>query len=67
MNIRLGLQRISAVWWGFWALLATIIGVWSLLEKEPSGFGFLAALVPIYLLHRLTCWVIGGFFSAGAE
>jgi len=67
MNIRVGLERMSAVWWGFWGLL---LGIWAVLllvtnrEEGALALGAIAALLPVYLLHKLTCWVIAGFFSA---
>lgn len=68
MNIRLGLERISAVWWGFWGLLAGTMLLAFLFKTdvtdrwEMAGMGA-AGLVGAYLAHRLTCWVIGGFFT----
>lgn len=65
MNIRLGLERISAVWWGMWALFAAITALVILIgDRDPTGLAFFLLLIPVYLLHRLTCWVIAGFFTA---
>ena len=65
MNIRLGLERISAVWWGLLAglcLLAPFItdasDRWLIAGMGAGG------LVAAYLAYRLTCWVIGGFSVA---
>lgn len=67
MNIRLGLERISAVWWGFWGLLAAAMVVVPLFVDTGDklaviGSGVLG-LVFTYLAHRLTCWVIAGFYT----
>ncbi|WP_074578029.1 hypothetical protein [Polaromonas sp. JS666] len=69
MNIKLGLERISVVWWGLWAVLALLTGA-SLIFSSASagdtmiGFVLLGALIPIYIAHRLTCWIIAGFFGS---
>lgn len=67
VNIQLGLQRISAVWWGFWGLLAFVAMVGSPFtqasDKWQISGAALAALVAIYLAHRVTCWIVAGFFS----
>lgn len=65
MNIGLGLERISAVWWGFLGLLAGIsllAPFWKGFDGELFGMG-VAGLIGSYLGHRLTCWVISGFFA----
>jgi hypothetical protein len=68
MNIRLGLERISAVWWGFWGLLGAIAVGAAVVSASNNTAGIfwtgLGGMVAAYLLHRLTCWVIGGFFPA---
>lgn len=68
MNIRTGLERISAVWWGFWGLLGAIAmgaAVFGASNNFVGVFGTgIGGMVAAYLLHRLTCWVISGFFTA---
>lgn len=67
MNIQRGLERVSAVWWGLWALITLAGAAALLLEGEIQKGLFLAAVgVAIYLAHRLTCWVIAGFFAPGS-
>lgn len=66
MNIKLGLERISVVWWGLWAAIAFFSGaslVFSSDNDRQIGLLFLAALIPIYIAHRLTRWIISGFFA----
>lgn len=72
MNWQQGLRRLSAVFWGFWALVAVVFVIAICSDYVRSeGFayalgygtavgGFLVGI--IVLAHRLTCWVIGGFF-----
>jgi hypothetical protein len=67
MNIEQGLRRISAVWWGLWgALAAFMLGVALFGSGSDRGvigtFGAIG-LVAAYMAHRLTCWVIAGFFA----
>ena len=64
MNWRTGLERISAVWWGFWALLTGVYGVYMFFEATPAfGAGVLFLGLPsLYAAHKLTCWIIAGFF-----
>lgn len=64
MNIRLGLERISAVWWGFLALWAAVaIGAGVIETKLELFVGGIAGLVVCYIAHRIACWIIAGFFS----
>lgn len=66
MNWRLGLQRISAVFWGLCAVFVGGILIWIMFEGDNSlrAFVYLAlCLGTIYLLYRLTNWIIGGFFA----
>lgn len=77
MNIRRGLQRISAVFWGAVTLLG--LGVTGALMSdayrrpnmqqvaEIGLIGFCISLAVGYGLHRLTCWVIAGFASNGPD
>ena len=74
MNWRLGLRRISATWWSFCGVMA--VGLTIILSLDhareqgmayASGYGvvvggFLLGL--IVLAHKVTCWIIEGFFSA---
>lgn len=64
MNIRTGLERVSAIWWGLCAL------VWGAFIAADFGAGnfdmlgtTIAVAVVLYLLHRGTCWVVRGLFS----
>jgi hypothetical protein len=68
MNIQQGLERISAVWWGFWGLLAaSMMGV--AVFAYPAGGRvevFLLGIggaVAAYAAHRITCWIVAGFFA----
>ena len=67
MNWHLGLQRISAVFWGFWAVLIGGISAFSIFEQgalETRTLAYVAScLIAIYLFYRITNWIIGGFFS----
>jgi hypothetical protein len=69
MNIQRGLERVSAVWWGLWALVCLIVLGSALVGEAPSAGRFFVSVVSvsagvvIYLAHRLTCWVIAGFFA----
>lgn len=68
MNMRLGLTRISAVFWGGVAALCALWGVVLIFTNNSSdwqtGVGALLALIPVYFGHRITCWVVAGFFEA---
>lgn len=70
MNMQRGLERISAVWWGTWIALGSVLAVASFLGYGSSQYestllmwlgvgGAVGALVA----HKLTCWVIRGFFT----
>lgn len=67
MNWQNGLERMSAVWWGFWALVCGASGIGILIAGDGEralGAGLLFIGVPaLYAMHRLTCWVLAGFFS----
>ena len=64
MNLRKGLERICAVFWGFWALFFLVLGGAIVFQGQTAdGFGVLAGLIPVYILYRLTSWVLDGFFS----
>lgn len=67
--MREGLRRVSAVFWGFWVVFLLIMAVASLItgNRTVEGVGtalpaFIAAALA-YGAHRLTCWVIDGFFA----
>lgn len=65
MNIQSGLERVSAVWWGFWGLLAALAivgGLFGARDMGLVGIG-LGGLVAVYVAHRLTCWIVAGFFA----
>jgi hypothetical protein len=66
MNIQRGLERMSAVWWGFWGLLAMGALVAGLIsrgaDKELAALGAGGAIAA-YVAHRITCWVVAGFFA----
>lgn len=66
--MREGLRRVSAVFWGFWGLIATllIVGGWLgiLISHNNSDDLWLYVMAAAsFVLHRLTCWVIDGFFA----
>ena len=67
MNANLGLTRISAVFWGFFALWAAGGGLYMLFTYQSrdwqAGLIFIACLIPLYIAHKLTCWIIAGFFA----
>lgn len=76
MNIRRGLQRISAVFWGAATLFGLVLtgALMSDAYRRPDIqqmaeiglLGFSVSLAVGYGLHRLTCWVIAGFASTGS-
>ena len=66
MNWNLGLRHISAVVWGI--IGAVYGGAFLLIGFNDAHAGrtiLLAALVlgALFLAHKLTCWVINGFFA----
>jgi hypothetical protein len=74
MNWNQGLRRISAVAWGCVAAFAAIV-VWALAWDEARangvaqaiGYGIAIGIFAfglILLAHRVTCWVIDGFFTS---
>jgi hypothetical protein len=72
MNWKAGLERISLVWWGFWMICAAGLAVFGLFEGAPTErvHIFLIGALGIalaYAAHRLTCWVLAGFFSPGSR
>lgn len=66
MNVQNGLERISVVWWGLCgALAALMIGAGVLGNTSDTGLTGLGVggLVAAYVAHRITCWIIAGFFA----
>jgi len=68
MNWQLGLRRISAVFWGVPALLFGGIFVYTAFDGRGSDMaGMLGTALLIvagmYVAHRITCWIISGFFK----
>lgn len=67
MNFQRGLERISAVWWSIWGLVgvlllgATVLG-YSEDLAFTGGIG-LFFVVGSFLAHKVTCWVVAGFFA----
>ena len=66
MNWRVGLTRLSAVFWGFWALVAivsTAFASWSDSDRlQMMGIGVLLAL-GCGVGHVVTRWILSGFFK----
>lgn len=67
MNARKGLERISAVWWGLWGFLAAATLVGTMFSNSAdrmllAGIGTVG-IIATYGAHRLTCWILDGFFS----
>lgn len=77
MNIRRGLQRISAVWWSLVFLFgmagASAVAYDKFRANNTGGgvealfIGLVAASVVALGLHKVTCWVIAGFASDGSN
>lgn len=70
MNWREGLHRVSAVFWGFWGILAITFAAVGIFQGMSMSDGpllvglSLAALVFCYVAHRITCWLVNGFTSS---
>jgi hypothetical protein len=70
MNWQRGLERMSAVWWGFWAA-AALVGVGAFAFQPAIDLAQRVGIVGValggalftYAAHRITCWVIAGFFA----
>ncbi len=64
MNASKGLQRISAVWWGFIGILFVAVSSndW---KGDAKLYAPVAILAGAYGLHWLTCWIVKGFFGDG--
>ena len=70
MNWHLGIQRINTAFWGFWGLCAVAtfcFGVF-ITFTDRSGIdvclGAAACVFATFVAHRVSRWVINGFFSA---
>jgi len=67
MNIQKGLERVSAVWWGLWGLFAAfVVGAALINGSSDGGELFLSGvggMIAAYAAHRVTCWVVAGFFA----
>ena len=63
MNWNQGLQRVSAVFWGFIAIACIMGGVASLFKNSGWGDALLLLTfpIPLYFAHKATCWIINGF------
>jgi hypothetical protein len=63
INVQQGLERVSAVWWGMWAALSAALLVGGVIDSVPAqaGMGF-GGIVAAYVAHRITCWMLAGFF-----
>lgn len=71
MNAQLGLERLSAVWWGFWGLLGAVATIGAPFTEasdkwQISGLGA-GVLVTTLIAHKITCWVLAGFFSSRSQ
>ena len=63
MNASKGLQRVSAVWWGFVGLALAALVAFN--DKSPPLYLAVIPLAAAYGLHWLTCWMVKGFFGDG--
>lgn len=62
MNVKVGLERTSAVLWGIVALWAMALGVGAFFAlNNPLGLAAILAPAVAYGLHRVTVWLIAGF------
>lgn len=70
MNFERGIHRLSMVFWGFWGLIAAVMVLGGLFGNASDGMslagGGAAGMVAAYIAHRLTCWVVSGFFAPRA-
>ncbi|WP_029524150.1 hypothetical protein [Polaromonas glacialis] len=67
MNWNQGLRRLSAAIWGFFAFGCGIFGFVFLFLNASREWGFglalIAFLIPLYIGHKVTCWIVDGFFQ----
>lgn len=67
MNIKTGLERVSAVFWCIPALAMCALGVAILLEssgqRAQGGVLILGGILVPFVAHKITCWIIAGFFA----
>ena len=63
MNASKGLQRVSAVWWGFIGLLLAGTAVFA--AKDAEKLYAPVILAGTYGLHWVTSWIVKGFFGDG--
>lgn len=64
MNWQRGLERISVVGWGLLAFAFTAVAIEFMNgRKFSAALGMLGMAVVSYGAHRVTCWIIGGFFA----
>lgn len=76
MNIRRGLQRISALFWGFVATIGVIMSIAIASDFFKTGnmgktaevvlIGVALALALGYGGHKAVCWVLAGFAPDGS-
>lgn len=66
MNWKSGLERLSAVWWGLWGVFFAGISLYLLIDDRArtiNTFGGFAIAIVCVLAHRVSCWIIRGFFA----
>lgn len=67
MNWQQGLRRLSLIGWGFWGVLFCAMFIAGLTpntsDRDLMLFGGLAGVVGCFFAHKLTCWVLAGFFA----
>jgi len=63
MNWRLGLHRVSAVFWGFWGVVAALGVAFGASRGGTTEIAVISAVgvVFCYAAHRLCCWIVDGF------
>jgi hypothetical protein len=71
MNVQRGLERISAVWWGLFGACGIVLFVAAVFNPDradrisvTASGAILAACA--YAAHRITCWIVAGFFAPRA-
>lgn len=66
MNVRLGISRIFAVFWGLvglWGIAAIVISITEgAFDPVVSGIGISVVLFS-YVGWKVSIWVLNGFFS----